>query len=396
MKQYNRIMLGKGGCFSADCLKGNYIGCDFLPSQDLTDHLKDNVKDFNKEFVPVFLDCHPEKTKVSAGLSCGFLWTICKGLKIGDTVLCPNGNGAYMVGSITSEYYYKNGETLPHRRDVKWLDIVIARGAMSQKLKNSSNSIGTCCDITSYAEEIEALITNAKKFDSPQPATVSTVKKQYLERDLHKILCDYLANYPRPVYAKTIYHEKSSNNKDSNQKWVHPDIVGVRFADFKKEGTSSLQREMDPDKRAQIFSFEMKRTIDNDYDLKQYYFQAVSNSSWANYGYLVAYEIDESLDEEIERLNSAFGIGVILLNAKAEDTKVLFQAKERQLDYSTIDKLCNLNPDFNSFISALNTVLKATNDFVEVSMASLKSKCDEIFKDDEELEAYCKEKGIPF
>lgn len=32
-------------------------------------------------------------------------------------------------------------------------------------------------------------------------------------------------------------------------------------------------------------------------------FQALSNSSWANYGYLVAFEINEEVMEEMERLN---------------------------------------------------------------------------------------------
>lgn len=396
-KRYNRIMLGKGGCYSAECRQGNFIGCDFITSIDLTGNLSDNCKEFNSLYVPKYLEERPDKTKTSAGLSCGFLWTVCKGLKIGDTVLCPNGKGAYMIGNITSDYYYKKGEVLPHRRNVKWLDVEINRASMSQKLKNSSNSIGTCCDVTSYAEEIEALISNAQKFGTPTiKQTVSNSNNSYLERDLHRLLCNFLKNYPQPIHAKTIFHEKSSNSKDSNQKWVHPDLVGVRFADFKKNETSLLQKEMDPAKRAQIFSFEMKRTIDDDYNLKQYFFQALSNSNWANFGYLVAYEIDESLDEEIERLNSAFGIGVILLGAKPEDTKILFQAKEKQLDYVTIDKLCNLNPDFKGFISSLNKVLKADKEYAEVSLEALLSLCDKTFDSEDELENYCKDKNIPF
>ena len=40
---------------------------------------------------------------------------------------------------------------------------------------------------------------------------------------------------------------------------------------------------------------------------------ALSNSSWANYGYLVTFEINEDLDEEMKLLNNAFGIGIILI-----------------------------------------------------------------------------------
>ena len=48
--------------------------------------------------------------------------------------------------------------------------------------------------------------------------------EQYRERSLHRLLSSYLKN--AAVYTKTIYHEQS-NAKDSNQKWIHPDIVGV-------------------------------------------------------------------------------------------------------------------------------------------------------------------------
>ena len=73
----------------------------------------------------------------------------------------------------------------------------------------------------------------------------------------------------------------------------------------------SLLKATEPKESIHIYSYELKRKIESDYQLKQYYFQALSNSSWANYGYLVAFEINEDLDEEMARLNNAFGIGII-------------------------------------------------------------------------------------
>ena len=60
-----------------------------------------------------------------------------------------------------------------------------------------------------------------------------------------------------------------------------------------------------------LFSYEIKKEINTDYELKKSYFQAVSNSSWANYGYLVAFEISDNLKDEMERLNQSFGIGTM-------------------------------------------------------------------------------------
>ena len=154
-------MLGQGGQYAEECLKEGYIGANFDIPIDLSDHLPDDWRDFNKEFVPVVMEYVPSKTKVGAGLSCGFLYTLCKGLEIGSIVLCPNGKGVYYVGVIEGSYYYVPGSSLPHRRSVKWLDKVVKRSDMSQKLQNATGSIGTCCDITDYAMEIESLIAGS-------------------------------------------------------------------------------------------------------------------------------------------------------------------------------------------------------------------------------------------
>ncbi|MGI6074682.1 MAG: endonuclease NucS domain-containing protein, partial [Fermentimonas sp.] len=157
-KKYNRVMLGKGGCHADECKADGFIGVDFLIDTDLTDRLHEDWHDFNKEFIPVWLRSHPDKTKVAAGLACGNLWTVCKGLQVDDIVLSPNGRGEYYVGKITGNYYYKPGETLPHRRKVDWLPVVIQRSEMSEQLQRSIGSIGTCCDISSYYEELEGFI----------------------------------------------------------------------------------------------------------------------------------------------------------------------------------------------------------------------------------------------
>lgn len=394
MKQYNRIMLGRGSCFADECVKGNYIGADFDINEDLTGKLPENWREFNRNFIPVYLANRPDKTKVAAGLSCGALWTVCKGLEIGSIVLCPDGKGCYYVGEIIGSYYYVPNTDLQHRRNVKWYNKLIKRSDMSEDLRHSLGSIGTCSDATRFAVEIDNLIGTAPSTSIVNSPATAAVKTHYMERDLHKVFCNYLRT--EGVIGKTIYQEQSSTKKDSNQKWVHPDIVGVKFEEFAEDATQALQKTMEPKKAVSICSYELKRTIEDDYQLKQYFFQALSNSSWANYGFLVAYEIDESLDEEIRRLNAAFGIGVILLKAKPEDTKVLYQAREKELDYVTIDKLCHLNDGFKSFITGMTKVMRATKDYVQASLSVFEKSCDEIFVSDAELEDYCKKNCIPF
>lgn len=169
MKNYFRIMLGKQSIYADEAYKGNFIGADFSLDVDLRNKLPENWREFNKAFIPKYLENHPEKSKIAAGLACGFLHTIAKGIQQGDVVLCPNGQGFYYVGEITTDYEYHQGEILPHRRGVRWFSRKIERSEMSQSLQNSSGSIGTVSNISKYADEIEKLIAG----DRP-PSIVAT------------------------------------------------------------------------------------------------------------------------------------------------------------------------------------------------------------------------------
>jgi restriction system protein len=169
MKKYVRLMLGAKSAHIDECLKGNFIGADFDLNQDLSKHLYENWRDFNKKFIPVWIENHPEKSKVSAGLACGALWTVAKGLKRGDIIISPDGMGSYHIGEVLDDYSYHPGNILPHRRTVRWFEQTIERAQMSDSLKSSTGSIGTVSDITNYANELEELIGGTK-----QPVLVST------------------------------------------------------------------------------------------------------------------------------------------------------------------------------------------------------------------------------
>lgn len=158
MKSYYRVMLGRKSVHAAECFAGNFIGADFGIAQDLSGHLPDGWREFNKAFIPVYLAGHPDKTRIGAGLACGALWTIAKGIARGDIVLCPDGAGSYRVGEVVGDYQYAPGQVLPHRRAVRWLDIAIARSAMSEALQNSTGSIGTVSNVSAHAAEIERFL----------------------------------------------------------------------------------------------------------------------------------------------------------------------------------------------------------------------------------------------
>lgn len=137
-----------------------------------------------------------------------------------------------------------------------------------------------------------------------------------------------------------------------------------------------------------LFSFELKIAL-NFSNLKECYFQAVSNSSWANEGYLVVLkEIDSEVLSELRRLNQSFGIGVIKLESNdLLNSKIILSAKEKELDIQTLNMLINKNPNFKEFIDDINKQIKVGKE------AKIQANFDEI-KSDEEMEKYLKEKCI--
>ena len=189
MKSYYRVMLGRKSVHAETCFTESFIGTDFEVNQDLTNELTENWRDFNAKFRDIFKSNHPDKTNVGAGLACGFLWTVSKGIKLGDIVLCPDGSGTYHVGEISSNYFYHPGGILPHRRNVRWMAKHVEREAMSDMLKKSTGSIGTVSNITGYAQELESLI--AGEYKSPIISTDSTVEDPS-EFALEKHLEDFL------------------------------------------------------------------------------------------------------------------------------------------------------------------------------------------------------------
>lgn len=151
-------MLGPKSIHADECYNGNFIGADYGIHSDLTNELTDDFRSFNHKFIPLFLANHPGKSKIAAGLACGALWTVCRGIRSGDIVLCRNGKGFFLVGEVQGEYIHTPGANLPHRRRVQWYPVTIPRTDVSPELRASTTSQGTSSMITGHAEEIELLI----------------------------------------------------------------------------------------------------------------------------------------------------------------------------------------------------------------------------------------------
>ena len=109
------------------------------------------------------------------------------------------------------------------------------------------------------------------------------------------------------------------------------------------------------DKKTKLWSFEVKILI-NRSNVREVFFQTVSNSSWANFGYLVASEI-EGADtlKELRMLATLHGIGFIRLDAEnPSESQIMITARERiEIDWDTVNRMTEENKDFLQYIKLI-------------------------------------------
>lgn len=253
-------------------------------------------------------------------------------------------------------------------------------------IRDNNESIFLKCDI----RPVKFFLKDKKITESiKQPKPLE--KSSYKERDLHQLLTNFVYfDSHFKCYTKTVFHEKSKKGRKGEFEWLHPDVVGIYypFSDY-SEKPLNLMKNLN-NSLLKLFSFELKKEVEFS-TLREYYFQAVSNSSWANEGYLVALKYEDSTDlfEEMVRLANAFGIGFIKLNANnIEQSEIIVPAKPKDIiDWDTLNKLVETNPDFKAFIS--NVVDDSTTTIARIR----KEDYDEVLSE-ENLLNYVKEKKI--
>ncbi|WP_187880131.1 COG2958 family protein [Helicobacter pylori] len=201
------------------------------------------------------------------------------------------------------------------------------------------------------------------------------------ERDLHPFLT-YMAYYNENLkcYTKTIFHEESVKSPKGTDRWLYPDMVGVRFlhAELSNENLIAFSKKFDT-LPVKLVSFELKKEISVN-NCRECYFQAISNSSWANEGYLVGRHIDThnpQLMDLLKRLHASFGIGVIDLRTDEDKSAILLNAKYKEkIDYTVALELSDKNPKFSGF-------LKSVVDYDPKTQHRYKDEFDEVKKKEE-------------
>jgi hypothetical protein len=179
--------------------------------------------------------------------------------------------------------------------------------------------------------------------------------KRLLERDLYPMLIDFISSEIGASAFRINEGTASNRRGPGGNKWLYPDIVAIEAltSGMNKEVVGALQHS--GERRARVWSFEVKRLL-NRSNVREAYFQAVSNSSWASFGYLVAAEIEgpDTL-REIQMLYAVHGIGLIEIDMESPTESILrIPAREKlSIEWSMCSRLADENRDFSSFMKRL-------------------------------------------
>ena len=176
----------------------------------------------------------------------------------------------------------------------------------------------------------------------------------FYEWDLYPLLCTYL-HIMKNIYPKRINEKKYSSARiRGRNEWMNPDIVGLQVI---SEPWCKTTKDMVNSQKlfqTSLWSFEVKRKLDLS-NVRKSFFQTVSNSSWANYAYLVAVDIDDKAMDELQILCRGHNIGVIQLNKESPlDSQIRIPAQDNlETDIDIMNKICCDNKDFADYVEKI-------------------------------------------
>ena len=189
--KYLRLRTGREHQFFEDFRSENYVGVSYGLNTDISKHLFENWRDFNAKYIDEIIKRSDGlKSRVGAGLNCGVIWTLCKGIQTGAVIICQDSKKYYHACKVTSNYYY-NGNEPHHRRKVEWFGKPFDSSQMTNELSSSLNAQNTLIDISKYEQELDELINgnSGRKLLSTDPSI-----EEPSEFALEKHLEDFLVN----------------------------------------------------------------------------------------------------------------------------------------------------------------------------------------------------------
>lgn len=204
----------------------------------------------------------------------------------------------------------------------------------------------------------EAEVARTERLDGVivvAPELTDVTEPPLREMQLYPKLAEYLgAEFG--IYSQWIDEKRSANKRGpQGNRWLFPDVVALE--DLTHDWTTEVRQCVSEAgaQKARMWSFEVKLLL-NRSNVREAYFQTVSNSSWANFAYLVSGEIEgtETM-RELRMLAALHGVGLIKLDAdNPAESQILIPARERpEIDWANCNRLASENSDFQKVINLL-------------------------------------------
>lgn len=187
--------------------------------------------------------------------------------------------------------------------------------------------------------------------------TRRNVLKPVLEAELYPLLSSYLISQKNLIPMRIDEKRSSQSRGGGGNHWLHPDLVALEDSIENSHPATVSVGESYRNELIKLWSFEVKRKLSVG-NTREAFFQTVSNSSWANFSYLVAVSIDEAAKEELEILCPPHRVGLIRLDFNdPNESEILIPAEQKStLDWAIINRLAVENSDFRKFLDALSTL----------------------------------------
>lgn len=158
---------------------------------------------------------------------------------ISPTEVYDKAKELFEKGEITNMFDY--GGNTPHRSVSSPIYKALKKGEELPFFKVQEKPV-----LIALKGAVKEPVLNTEKISAPNAKVVHN--KIVHERDLHPFLT-YMAFYNENLkcYTKTIFHEESSKSPKGMDRWLYPDMVGVRFlhAELSNENLIAFSKKFD-------------------------------------------------------------------------------------------------------------------------------------------------------
>jgi hypothetical protein len=182
------------------------------------------------------------------------------------------------------------------------------------------------------------------------------------EIDYHRLLSYFAYHYLNRCYTRSVHLGGGTGNFN-----LFPDLMGCRyFYDYAAVSEVKKLIKLNGNSLVKLYSFEVKKELDqNNFSLlREYFLEAVNNSSWANEGYLAVSISKELLKDDrfvnnSRQLSEDYGIGIIHLDkTNPNDSRIIQPARTKEVDYQSLARLAQSSTMTRNALKYLNKTLE--------------------------------------